>query len=254
MLSDGESPTREVTWAISPNSVKSCVLGRNSFILQLKDLSCWPTRNIPAALHSKLHGRSPLLPLVKSVALAQDGCWIVIYQDGNFAKSSTFTLQGKLKTELEDPTEESPIKLFCFAPGGGWIILRENGHLAWERMPTGLDSLLSRRPADFPPVDHVTINSIGSWFVRFKDGYNTFDTRECDWESIPKKLEVVLIQEVRKGSDEIVVALSPSDPRDFLITIANRYVLSCDNALLEKSLKSSVEEIQNCEETSASHI
>ena len=74
--------------------------------------------------------------------------------------------------------------------------------MAHERLPSTLQALLSRRNVSDPPIDQITISGFGGWFIRFADG-------ECEWEALPKPLEKVLIQMIRRGDPNLVISLAP---------------------------------------------
>jgi hypothetical protein len=95
------------------------------------------------------------------------GQWAVVFEDGSVATSG-MSVEGKLRDALQVDAE---VKALVLAPGGGWILTREDGSFAYERLPTGLDQLLSRRFKGDPPIDQIAISGFGGWFVRFCDGY-----------------------------------------------------------------------------------
>ncbi|KAI8908909.1 hypothetical protein EDD86DRAFT_206387 [Gorgonomyces haynaldii] len=188
-----------------------CALGKDSWYCRFDDgISCWD--NLPQTLHYKLWNRSRSLPPVRSLAI-MDQQWIAIFSDGSIA-SSGFAMNAKLRKELQDPDSESGVRLLAFAPGGGWIVVRYDGTMSWERLPSGLDTLIRRRHPQDPPVELLSISMFGGWFVRFEDG-------ECEFEGLPKQLEQILVKEVRKAPENIVCALTPEDAGSFVIAVGD---------------------------------
>ncbi|KAJ3330615.1 hypothetical protein HDU91_003532, partial [Kappamyces sp. JEL0680] len=149
--------------------------------------------------------------------------------DGSFATSG-FPLHGKLKKELMDADDPSELALFLFAPADGWLLCRQNGTMAYERLPTGLDFLLKRRTRLDSPIAQITISGFGGWFVRFADG-------ECEWEAIPKALESVLIAHIRHADPNLVVALSPSDGLSYFIIVGEHAEWVHDSSALRSALE-----------------
>jgi hypothetical protein len=95
------------------------------------------------------------------------GNWAVVFEDGSVATSGIL-VEGKLREALQDVDAET--KFLILAPAGGWLLVREDGTFAFERLPSGLQELLSRRSRADPPIDQVAISGFGGWFVRFCDG------------------------------------------------------------------------------------
>lgn len=118
------------------------------------------------SLHSKLKSRNKNLPELVSLSMSNDNHWVAIFKDGSFATSG-FLMTSKMQEAFFDDYE--PFK-FIYAPAGGWLLLRIDGSLAWERLPTGLDQLLRRRAPGDSSIEQITISGFGGWFVRFKDG------------------------------------------------------------------------------------
>ncbi|KAI8925390.1 hypothetical protein BC831DRAFT_461370 [Entophlyctis helioformis] len=215
-----EEPERDVVYmAFGP---------RGAFYVRWSDgSSAW--ENIPPMLHTKLYGRMKHLPSVQSMSMPEMNQWITVFSDGSFATSG-FPLYGKLKDALQDPPVDSELKSLVFAPGGGWLLTRDDGTMAWERLPTGLDELLRRRTRSDAPLDRVAISGYGGWFVRFADG-------ECEWEAIPKPLEKLLIQHIRHGDPNIVVALSPTDGHSYFVAVGDTAEWVHDSASLRLVLE-----------------
>lgn len=128
---------------------------------------------IPATLHTKLHGRSSQLPHVRSLSMLGQSEWVVVFDDGSIC-SSGFGLFGRLTAELD----ACQVKCLVLAPACGWLLVRLDGSVSYERLPTGLSGLLERRTSIDPPIDQVCISGVGAWFVRFTDG-------ECLWNGLP---------------------------------------------------------------------
>jgi hypothetical protein len=126
--------------------------------------SAW--ESLPPGLQSKLSSRNKSLPPVSSLAISGENQWVVIFSDGSFATSG-FAMSGKFNEAFFDDIEP---KLFIFAPAGGWLLVRQDGSMAWERLPSTLDLLLQRRTVHDPPIQQIAISGFGGWFVRFLDG------------------------------------------------------------------------------------
>ena len=129
--------------------------------------SAW--EQIPPSLHTKLYGRMRNLPHAECISISEMSQWVTVFGDGSFATSG-FPVYGKLKEALHDPPQDAELKTLIFAPGGGWLLMRDDGSMAWERLPSGLDELLKRRTKADAPVDCVSISGFGGWFLRFTDG------------------------------------------------------------------------------------
>ena len=167
---DADQDTRQV--------VLVCYGAKGSYYLQFSDCTqAWD--NIPQSLHSKLLSRkSSVMPPVSSLSISESGNWLAVFADGSFA-SSGFTLSSKLRDCLFAEDEAQPL-LFTFAPHDGWVLVMDNGNLAYERLPSTLESLLGKRNAKMDArVCELQISGHGGWFVRFEDG-------ECEWEGLPQ--------------------------------------------------------------------
>lgn len=183
---------------------------RGSWFARWSDgMAAW--EGLAPNLHAKLKGRLPTLPGVRCLSVSEMGHWAVVFEDGSVATSG-ITVEGKLREALRDVDAE--VKLLILAPGGGWLLVREDGTCAFERLPSGLQELLSRRTRFDPPIDQVAISGFGGWFVRFCDG-------ECEWSSLPKPLQKFLIQMIRKGDPNLLLALSPSDGHSYFVAIGD---------------------------------
>ncbi|KAJ8331785.1 hypothetical protein BDV3_001215 [Batrachochytrium dendrobatidis] len=189
--------------------------------------SAW--EQIPPSLHTKLYGRMRNLPHAECISISEMSQWVTVFGDGSFATSG-FPVYGKLKEALHDPPQDAELKTLIFAPGGGWLLMRDDGSMAWERLPSGLDELLKRRTKADAPVDCVSISGFGGWFLRFTDG-------ECEWDAIPKPLEKLLIQLVRRGDPSIVVTLSPSDGMSYFVAVGDTAEWVHDSASLRMALE-----------------
>jgi hypothetical protein len=118
-------------------------------------------------LHTKLAGRNKSLPSVASLSISSENQWVTVFKDGSFATSG-FPMSGKMKEAFFHDVEP---KLFIFAPAGGWLLVRQDGSMNWERLPSSLDLLLKRRMVQDPPIQQIAISGFGGWFIRFSDGY-----------------------------------------------------------------------------------
>ena len=87
------------------------------------------------------------------------------FDDGSFATSGV-AVEGRLREALHSGGD---VTNMAFAPGGGWCVTREDGTAEWERLPTGLVDLLTKRKKHDSPVERLEISKLGGWFVRFAD-------------------------------------------------------------------------------------
>ncbi|KAI8896740.1 hypothetical protein BC833DRAFT_596323 [Globomyces pollinis-pini] len=198
---------------------------RGSWFVRWSDGSlAWD--QIPPSLHNKLFKRHKFLPTVKSLSISSNNDWLIVFDDGSFATSG-FPMYGRLKESLAD--ESDPVN-FVFAPAGGWLLIRENGSMAWERLPTSLDELLKRRTQLDPAIEQISISGFGGWFVRFADG-------ECEWEAIPKPLQKLLISRIRHADPNILVTLSPADGLSYFVAIGEVGEFVHDNPTLRTTLE-----------------
>ncbi|KAI8920873.1 hypothetical protein DFJ77DRAFT_139695 [Powellomyces hirtus] len=182
---------------------------RNGWFIRWSDgTSGW--EGLPPTLHSKLNNRLPSLPGVRQLSMSDNNDWFVSFDDGSFATSG-FPPRGKLWDALHNDADADVTNL-VFAPGGGFLLTREDGTAVWERLPTGLNDLLKRRSRGDPVVDYVAISKLGGWFVMFQD-------RECVWEGLPPQLERILIQIIRKNPPHLIVGLSPVDMMSYFIGV-----------------------------------
>jgi hypothetical protein len=184
----------------------------NSFYIRWADHSAsWEllTQN----LSLKLRNRNKNLPKTFSLSIDVDGKWLIIFADGSFA-SSPFTMPAQMKKAFLSDNAEP--ELFLFAPAGGWILLYNDGSIAWERLPTGLDELLRRRTKSDSKIVQISISAFGGWFLSFADG-------ECEWEGLPASLQSILIANVRKldpkSNRKIIVSLSLYDGFSYFVYI-----------------------------------
>lgn len=148
--------------------VTLCIFGPKSWFMRFDDCS-QAYENLPAYLSSKLCDRNSRLPHIVSISIQGDR-WVVIFLDGSFTTSG-FPLHGKLRNALMDPEDDSEPALFLFAPGDGWLLVRQNKSVVYERLPAGLEELLKRRSKLDPSIQQVSISGFGGWFIRFEDGY-----------------------------------------------------------------------------------
>ncbi|KAJ3188467.1 hypothetical protein HDU85_005619 [Gaertneriomyces sp. JEL0708] len=165
--------------------------------------------NLPPMLHSKLTSRLQSLPGVRQLSVSENNEWFVSFDDGSFATSNVRP-GGRLWEGLNDG--EVDVTSVVFAPGGGWLLTRADGSFLYERLPTTLTDLLSRRTQRDAPVAHVEISKLGGWFVRFTDG-------ECEWEGLPPRLTRGLVKVVRKRPDAVVVGLSTGEIGKYFLSV-----------------------------------
>ncbi|KAJ3049666.1 hypothetical protein HK097_009359 [Rhizophlyctis rosea] len=186
--------------------VAACFGPRNGWYLRWSEgTSGW--QHLPPTLHAKLESRLPSLPGVQLLSVSELGQWFVSFDDGSFATSG-FSADGRLREALDAGAEVTGL---CFAPGGGWVLWREDGTISWERLPSTLVELLQKRRKGDPFVERIEISKLGGWFVRFAD-------KECEWEGLPPRLEKFLIRHVRKGFEHLIVALSPVDFNAYFVS------------------------------------
>ncbi|KAJ3030719.1 hypothetical protein HDV00_008738 [Rhizophlyctis rosea] len=184
----------------------ACFGPRSGWYVRWSDgTSGW--QHLPPTLHAKLESRLPSLPGVKQLSVSELGQWFVAFEDGSFATSG-FSVDGRLREALDSGAEVTGL---VFAPGGGWVLWREDGTISWERLPSTLAELLKRRGPQDAHVDRIEISKLGAWFVRFVD-------KECEWEGLPPRLEKFLIQQVRKEPPHVILALSPVDANAYFVS------------------------------------
>jgi hypothetical protein len=139
--------------------------GKGAWYVKWTDgTSAW--ESLAPSLHTKLAGRNKSLPSVISLSISSDNQWVCIFKDGSFATSG-FPMSGKMRDAFFEDIEP---KLFLFAPAGGWLLVRQDGSMDWERLPSSLDLLLKRRSIHDPPIQQIAISGFGGWFIRFLDG------------------------------------------------------------------------------------
>jgi hypothetical protein len=187
-----------------------CYGPKGSFYVQFNDHSqAW--NNIPQSLHSKLQSRNSLMPPLICLSISVASNWLAIFADGSFATSG-FPLSPKLQNCLSE-LDAQPL-LFKFAPHDGWVLVLDDGTIVYERLPSTLEQLLSRRSKVDESICELQISGYGSWFVRFSDG-------ECEWEGLPGALEKLLISNIRKiePDEHIVVTLSVCDGLSFFAAV-----------------------------------
>jgi predicted metal-binding protein len=209
-------------------------IDRDVVCVSLGPRNCWYVRwsdgasaweNIPAMLHKKLMGRNKSLPTVVSLSISPENYWVIVFKDGSFATSGFQMSPNMLDAFLDDV---EPVQ-FAFAPAGGWILIRRDGSMAWERLPSTLEKLLFERKSDAHKVTQVTISTFGGWFVQFEDG-------ECEWEAIPQALQSILVNNLSKSTSNLVVALSPSDALSYFICIGDVAEWTYPNCHLREAL------------------
>ena len=61
--------------------------------------------------------------------------------------------------------------------------------------------------------------------------------RECEWEAIPRPLEKFLIQMIRKGDPNLILALSPSDGHSYFVAIGDVAEWVHDNQTFKDALE-----------------
>ncbi|KAJ3158683.1 hypothetical protein HDU86_002648 [Geranomyces michiganensis] len=184
--------------------------------------------SLPPTLHAKLNNRLPSLPGVRQLSMSDNNDWFVSFDDGSFATSG-FPPRGKLFDALHGDADADVTNL-VFAPGGGFLLTREDGTAVWERLPSGINDLLKRRQRSDPSVDYVAISKLGGWFIMFQD-------RECVWEGLPPQLTRILVQIVRKNPPHLVVALSPVDMMAYFIGVGHASESNIEYPTLKAALE-----------------
>ena len=185
---------------------------KGSFYLQFNDWSqAWD--NIPQSLQLKLESRNRHLPPLNCLSISDSNNWLAVFADGSFA-TSEFILSPVLRNCLTN--SDSQPRLFKFAPHDGWVLVLDDGSISYERIPSTLEQLLSRRSKLDAHICEIEISGYGAWFVRFRDG-------ECEWEGLPTALEKLLISNIRKirPDEEIVLTLSVCDGLSFFAIVGD---------------------------------
>ncbi|KAI8821986.1 uncharacterized protein EV422DRAFT_619160 [Fimicolochytrium jonesii] len=199
---------------------------RNGWYVRWSDgTSGW--ESLPPSLHAKLNKRLPSLPGVRQLSISDNSEWFVSFDDGSIATSG-FPPRGKLWDALHSDAD-ADITNLVFAPGGGFLLTREDGTYVFERLPTTLNDLLNKRGRGDPRIDYVAISKLGGWFVMFED-------RECIWEGLPPRLEKVLIQTVRKNPPLLLVGLSSSEMMHYFVAVGTATDTNIDYPGLKAAL------------------
>jgi hypothetical protein len=153
------------------------------------------------------------------------GAWAIVYKDG--VVTTSLAIDGTFKDALSETN--SDIKSITLGPAGAWIILRVDGTFAHERLPSGLESLLSKQTIHDPKIDTISLGAFGAWFIRFEDG-------ECLWEGLPKSLEKFLIRMIRKRHTGLIVSLSLISPSNYFVAIGSDAEVAFNNQNFRKAL------------------
>ena len=172
-----------------------------------------------------MSSRSKALPKISSISISELAAWAIVYEDG--VVTTSLAIDGTFKDALSDT--HSDIKSVTLGPAGAWIILRTDGTIAHERLPSGLESLLNMRTRYDPKIEAISLGAFGSWFIKFDD-------RECLWEGLPKSLEKFLIKMIRKGHQGILVSLSIISPSNYFVAIGSDAEIAFNNINFRKAL------------------
>ena len=172
--------------------------------------------NLPPTLHQKLSNRSKALPGVSNLAISMDNNWLILFKDGSFANSG-FPITPKLQDSL---FEDSAPALFTFAPAGGWVLVRGDGTIAFDKLPSTLHAWIENRTAESEMISKISISSYGGWFVLTKDKFKLL-IRTYAWEGLPTALCNLL--DAQEEKTELFVSLSLFE--------GLQYLVSCDSKL-----------------------
>jgi hypothetical protein len=184
--------------------------GKGSWFVKWDDGST-ASQGLPPQLHAKLHNRSKKLPRILSLSISSESDWFVVFNDGSFSRS-----MFRMSEKLENALAESEPALLVFAPFGGWVLIRNDYSIIWERLPTGLEELLTRKTAESsqPFVKHITINAVGGWFARFLN-------EEYAFGGIPIELEQSLSSLSPKKFGNLLVELSTAEENHYFLQSGN---------------------------------
>ena len=105
--------------------------------------------------------------------------------------------------------EAKRVAFGSFASAPSWIVIGENGKVAWKNLPCKLDVLLSKRTSAMASPSEVSLGDQGSYFIRFLDG-------EIDY-CLPSHIAACCEAILKKGADITNIALHPESADAFII-------------------------------------
>ena len=96
-----------------------------------------------------------------------------------------------------------------FGTSPSWIVIGENGKVAWRNLPSRLHAQLSKRTEDMAAPCEVSLGEHGSYFIRYLDGENDY----CLPAHIADSCEEI----VKQGAEITNIALHPESSDAFII-------------------------------------
>ncbi len=108
-----------------------------------------------------------------------------------------------------DTFEVQRVAFGPFTTGPSWIIIGQNGKVAWRNLPCRLDMLLSKRTSSMSAPCEVSLGEYGSYFIRFLDG-------EIDY-CLPAHIAASCQEILDQGADITNIALHPETSEAFII-------------------------------------
>jgi hypothetical protein len=96
-----------------------------------------------------------------------------------------------------------------FKHGPSWIIIEQNGKVAWRNLPCRLDLILSKSTSEMPAPCEVSLGENGLYFIQFLDG----DIDYC----LPAHISASCHEILNGGADITNIALHPETSGAFTI-------------------------------------
>ena len=96
-----------------------------------------------------------------------------------------------------------------FVAGPSWIVIGQNGKVAWRNLPCRLDMLLSKRTSQMAAPCEISLGEHGSYFIRFMDG-------EIDY-CLPAHISAPCQKILDQGGDITNIALHSESSDAFII-------------------------------------
>ncbi len=108
-----------------------------------------------------------------------------------------------------DLFEVQRVAFGSFASGPSWIVIGQNGKVAWRNLPSRLDTQLSKRTSEMAAPCEVSLGEQGSYFIRYLDG-------EIDF-CLPNHIAASCQKILNQGADITNIALHPESSDAFII-------------------------------------
>ncbi len=108
-----------------------------------------------------------------------------------------------------DTFDVSRVAFGSFTSGPSWIVIGQDGKVAWRNLPCRLNMLLSKRTSEMAAPSEVSLGEYGSYFIRFLDG-------EIDY-CLPAHIAASCQEIWNQGADITNIALHPEVADAFII-------------------------------------